>query len=342
MYHQKELNAWARGEYIYPIYVSISPSGTCNHKCVFCAYNYLVNEPVFLDKERIFQLLSEFGQLGIKSIFYSGEGEPFMNKSLPEIIKRTKQCGIDTAINTNGVFFTREKSEKILKYLTFIRISLNAGKEQTYAIVHKTKEKEFNTVLENIGQMAEIKARDNLDVTIGVQCLLVNENRFEIVELARNLKKRGADYLVIKPFLNHPDITYRLTYDLNDEALLRHFEEAEALSDQKFQVIIRRSSLEKISGRTYDKCLSPPFMVEIDCRGDVYPCGPFLGYKEMVYGNIYNNSFEGIWKSQRCKKVMDHIYNTLDCHQCMPNCRNDAVNRFLWDLKHPPEHVNFI
>jgi hypothetical protein len=39
---------------------------------------------------------------------------------------------------------------------------------------------------------------------------------------------------------------------------------------------------------------------------------------------------------------MRHVADELDLSRCMPTCRNDAVNRFLWRLKHPPEHVNFI
>jgi len=28
--------------------------------------------------------------------------------------------------------------------------------------------------------------------------------------------------------------------------------------------------------------------------------------------------------------------------KCYSNCRTHAVNDFLWQLKHPPEHVNFV
>ena len=83
-------------------------------------------------------------------------------------------------------------------------------------------------------------------------------------------------------------------------------------------------------------------MAEIDCRGDIYPCGPHLGNKEFVYGNIYEKSFKKIWNSEQCRNVIKFIENELDLSRCMPNCRNDAVNRFLWKLKTPPEHVNFI
>lgn len=342
LHHLDVLNAWIRGERIYPMYVAISPSGTCNHRCIFCAYNYLENKPVFLEKHSVFRLLGELGGLGAKAAFFSGEGEPFLNKALPEMIEHARENNIDAAINTNGVLFTKDMAERLLKHLTFLRVSFNAGRKETYARVHGTSEADFNRVLENISAMAEIKKRDSLDVTIGVQCLLLNENRFEIVEHAENLKAAGADYLAIKPFLDHPDITYRLDYSFEDQDLAKHLEEAEALSDKDFQVIVRRASLQKVAGRTYDRCLSLPFMCEVDCHGDVYPCGPYLGHKDMVYGNIHEHTFKEIWDGQQGRAVMDAICRDLDVHKCMPNCRNDAVNRFLWELEHQPAHVTFI
>jgi len=343
IYHLKELNAWIRGEPIFPLYVAISPSGMCNHKCVFCVYEYIEEKPIFLEKEKTIKIIKELRNLGTKAIFFSGEGEPLLNKFLPEIVRRSKDTGIDMAINTNGIIFNKGIAEKILKNFTFVRVSLNAGKKETYASVHGTRGKDFDIVLSNLSDMVQIKIRDNLDVTIGVQFLLLNENRFEVPELAKKLRDIGVGYLSVKPFLPHPNISYRLKYTFDDPELQECLYEAEKLSSDKFSVIIRRDSFAKISKRSYPKCLSSQFMLEIDCHGDVYPCGPFLGNKKMVYGNIYNcNTFEELWNSERCKKTIAYITNELDVSKCMPNCRNDAINRFLWELVNPPEHVNYI
>jgi hypothetical protein len=36
------------------------------------------------------------------------------------------------------------------------------------------------------------------------------------------------------------------------------------------------------------------------------------------------------------------VEKKLDVSRCRVNCRMDEINRYLWDLKSPPEHVNFI
>ena len=41
IYHVDRVHAWQQGENVYPIYMEISPAGTCNHRCTFCALDYM-------------------------------------------------------------------------------------------------------------------------------------------------------------------------------------------------------------------------------------------------------------------------------------------------------------
>ena len=57
IFHPRRGNAWLAGDQIYPLYAEISPSGACNHRCTFCALDYMEYKPRFLDtmvlKERL-------------------------------------------------------------------------------------------------------------------------------------------------------------------------------------------------------------------------------------------------------------------------------------------------
>lgn len=68
IYHPETVARWLSGEQIYPIEIEISPSGTCNHRCVFCAVDYIGYQPVFLDKEVILRDIRHMSRNGLKSV----------------------------------------------------------------------------------------------------------------------------------------------------------------------------------------------------------------------------------------------------------------------------------
>ncbi|MDD5067760.1 MAG: radical SAM protein, partial [bacterium] len=75
---------------------------------------------------------------------------------------------------------------------------------------------------------------------------------------------------------------------------------------------------------------------------DVYACGPHLGDAKFCYGNVYEKSFRQRWNGKKRKDILSYVENTMPADTCMKNCRLDEINRYLWDLKHPSSHVNFI
>ena len=85
IYHPEATCKWLKGENIYPIEIEISPSGACNHRCIFCAVDYVGYQPAFLDKDTILQNIRQMHTKGLKSVICSGEGEPLLNKDMPEI-----------------------------------------------------------------------------------------------------------------------------------------------------------------------------------------------------------------------------------------------------------------
>jgi MoaA/NifB/PqqE/SkfB family radical SAM enzyme len=205
--HPERVLKWLRGESIYPICMEISPSGSCNHRCVFCGLDYLGYKPVFLDKDLILKNLKSMKEKGLKSIVAAGEGEPLLNKNTPAIINEAKSFGLDVAMSSNGVLFSRESAKECLASLTWIRFSVNAGSDKTHQIVHRGGSEDFSKALANIENAVAIKRDNGLSSTIGVQMLLIPENSHEVVSFAKKLKEIGVDYFTVKPFSKHPKST---------------------------------------------------------------------------------------------------------------------------------------
>lgn len=74
IYHPETVARWLKGENIYPVEIEISPSGICNHRCVFCAVDYIGYQPAFLDKEVILRDIRLMSQKGLKSVICQAKG----------------------------------------------------------------------------------------------------------------------------------------------------------------------------------------------------------------------------------------------------------------------------
>ena len=343
MYHVSRVNQWLNGENIYPIYLEIGPSGACNHRCTFCALDYLGYKPQFIEKSILKNFLSEAARCGVKSVMYAGEGEPLLHKEIGELILYTKKIGIDVSITTNGVFLNSKIVNECLGSLTWMRISLDAATSQTYARIHRCKPQDFDCVLENLDYAVKIKRQNNYLCTIGVQMLLLPENVKEVTILASVLKDRGVDYLVIKPFSPHLKSSSNIYKNFDYRDYLYLADELGQLSSKDFKIIFRFHTMKKLSEKkTYESCLGLPFFANIASNGDIYTCHTFIGNDKFCYGNIYKNSFSEIWESSRRKNVLNSVIKNLDVTQCRQSCRLDEINRYLWELKHPSAHVNFI
>lgn len=342
-HHPEAVARWLKGEAIYPLYVEFSPIGKCNHRCVFCAYDYLGYQDRKLDTGKTKAVLRDLGAHGTKSCLFAGEGEPTLHPDMAEFARTAAESGIDVGVFSNMALVNQKKAEALLPHLTFLRCSLNGGDAETYAKVHRVKARQFDTVIGNLRVAADLKRRLGWKVTLGVQFVMLPQNLHTVQPLSRLLKEIGVDYLALKPYVLHPDqVTMRWEGQFALEDIEAVLQAAEKETDASFQVIARRESFRKYGTRTYGKCLALPFFAFVLSDGNVYTCGPYYGNASHCYGNIHEQGFGEIWASARRRQVVDYVENRLDCNGCMPNCRPDVANRFLWEMKHPPAHVNFI
>ena len=65
---------WEKLKKVYPIYVEISPYGGCNHRCTFCALDYMGYEKIGLDFKVLKDTLSDMSKNGVKSVMFAEIG----------------------------------------------------------------------------------------------------------------------------------------------------------------------------------------------------------------------------------------------------------------------------
>lgn len=344
MYHVDRVNHWLKGKNVYPIYIEVAPAGGCNHRCVYCALDFMEYQPRFLDSYIFKNRLKEMGQLGIKSIMYAGEGEPFLHKDIADIIASTKKSGIDVGVTTNGVLFDKKIVQNTLPFFTWVKVSIDAGTKETYAKIHRTKAEDFDKVFDNLAYTAAIKRKKRYKCTLGMQIILLPENHKELTLLAKKAKKIGMDYLVVKPYSQHPLSITQKYKDIKYSNYINLADGLTKLNDNNFRVIFRIISMRKWdeAKHSYKHCLALPFWAYIDSGGNIWSCSIYLTKDKFCLGNIYKNTFKEIWESPKRIKFHNWAAKKLDTNECRINCRMDEINRYLWELKHPIEHVNFI
>ncbi len=355
MYHPQRVanfldahDDWEKMKTVYPIYVEISPVGACNHRCTFCAVDYIGYKPIRLSLPVIEKALAEMGENGVKSVMFAGEGEPMLHKEIDRMVMAAHKAGIDTAMTTNASVLSDAFVENALPLMSWIKASFNAGTPQTYAKVHQTKESDFNRVVSNLKRMVEARNTHGYSCVLGAQIVLLPENAAEVETLARICRNEiGLDYLVVKPYSQHTFSNTHVYEDISYQGYTGLQAKLAQFNTDKFNVVYRENTMKKHDeGETtrYKKCLATPaFWGYIMATGAVYGCSAYLLDSRFDYGNINEKSFGDIWEGEIRRRNFDYVRNELDIRECRLNCRMDEVNRYLDRLvRKDVQHINFI
>ena len=356
-WHQERVEAWERGERIAPVTIDMALTRACNYGCHFCYAMLQENDRSVISQPIIYDFLEDCAEIGVKGISLVSDGESTISPVFVDTVTRGSELGLSMATGTNGFVLTRRRLEEVLPHLTYLRINISAGEKERYAEIMGVKEKWFDRVCQNIADMVEIKRRDNLNVTIGLQMVLMPEYSDQVLPLARLGKKLRPDYLIIKHCSDDEDGTLGVDYS-GYEKLYDTLRQAENMSDDEYKVVVKWSKIAAKGGRSYQRCYGAPFMLQMSGSGLVAPCGMLFNerYKKFHIGNICETRFKDIWASDRYWEVMNYLASPKFNAQkmCGSLCLQHKVNetldeyqkgRFAFpDLirKTPPQHINFI
>lgn len=184
-----------------PVLVEIDPSNICNQGCAFCLSSHIhfkkykgeeTYSTAVLPKEVLMELCVELVEAEVRAINWTGGGEPTVNPYLKEAIEYIgDNSDVKMGIFTNGTLIQKhELVDVLLKYMTWIRISIDAGTEETYNSVRNSKKGgEWVDMLAGLDALVSRRVEMAVDCDIGVGFVITPDNYQEIVSFAEHFSK---------------------------------------------------------------------------------------------------------------------------------------------------------
>lgn len=121
---------------VWPLYGSTAMLGLtyrCQCRCVHCgAAGYPKRPEAELAEEEVLRLLGELARLGAEGVYFFG-GEPLLVPALARYVRRAKEVGLSTALDTNGLLLDEERARALKDAgLDVVRVSIDSPEAEEH------------------------------------------------------------------------------------------------------------------------------------------------------------------------------------------------------------------
>lgn len=193
-----------------PLSINLDLTSACNFACPHCVDSTIINKGKHLKIEDIKHSINVLSSRGLLSVILLGGGEPTLHKNFEEIVSHIKKKRLQLGIVTNGSRLDRvAKVAGLLKQGDWVRISIDAAREETFAESHQTKN---GLSLDEILRKARSVKVQNPLISLGYSFVIVWDGIYlDGYQLCRNIaemseavslaRENSFDYVSFKPCL---------------------------------------------------------------------------------------------------------------------------------------------
>lgn len=339
LYHLEELVQLKQGFTKAPINVEIDLTNRCNHGCSWCHFAYThtkgplansVKPKGYIDTGDVFDttlltdILYQLKMIGVKSVTWTGGGEPTLYPQIIDVIEFTHSIGLDQGIYTNGSFINEELASILKAKTTFIYVSLDECTREDFK--QSKGIDRFTKVLEGIERLVKSEGKS----TIGLGFLLHYNNYQKVDEMTTLGKKLNVDYIQFRPIIN---------YNLDNPSILQanpDWIDYVVSSKDSFVILDRDrfTDYQNWQGHGYKTCNWSALQTVITPNGKVWTCVNKRGIESALLGDLTQESFASIWNRSGKPCTVDSM--------CRIMCRGHQANKTLNKILTQPSHSNFI
>ena len=198
-----------------PLSINLDLTTACNFACPHCVDSGIINTGEYLDIDIVKSSLDTLQSQGLLSVILLGGGEPTLHKDFEEIVRYIKNKKLQLGIVTNGTRLRRvEKIADLLAKKDWLRISIDAARQETFFNSHKPK---GGVTLRDILHKAQQVKLKNPKISLGYSFVIVWEgieigghqlfpNINEIPQAVQLAREYAFDYISFKPCLLKLDV----------------------------------------------------------------------------------------------------------------------------------------
>ncbi len=287
----------------FPMSFSIEPTNRCNLNCPECpsGLGELTRPLGLLSFEKFKAWINQIKDHAFYVQLYF-QGEPFINKDLPEMLNYAREQNVYTSISTNGLLLNEKNIKQILDSppdkLIFSIDGLDEETYQNYRIGGKFEDvdKSFRMF------MKEKKKRKQKKPFVEFQFIVMKQNEHQIDDVKKYAKELGVDKVALK--------TMQVS---SYESALHYLPNNKKYSRYKIE-----NGTFKIKKKLGNRCFALWRTSVITWDGIVVPCcfDKDANYK---LGNITQNNFSEIWNNKNYNKFRQGV---LKDRAAIPICTN--------------------
>lgn len=318
-----KIQAILKGEFPPPTLVHLDLTNKCNYRCSWCNVKDYISNRTEMSFATASKIIKELVDYGVKSILFTGGGEPTLHPDFMKIVNLTMNKDVEIGLATNGSQLYKFANDLPLKKFKYIRISFDAGCEETYTRVHGAQKGDFIHVLEG----ASVLADKNL-CNVGMAYLVTPLNFRELPMAVKLAEDYGFDYISIRPTV--------FEMFLSIAQVKETLEILNSLTSDSVKILRLSDRFKDITSPPKFTCLSTPLVTAIMADTKLSICCQKRGVPSLCWGDLTNNTFASEWGSPAHKVIIERVKKNscLDCTNRMISYSRIIEEVFVKDSMH--------
>lgn len=287
-----------------PSFLSIEPADFCQLGCPECPVGASGrNSGTKIEPELFHKIIDQLHkELIYLNLFF--QGEPLLNKKLPELIRYANSKNIFTALSTNAQLLNGEQAKALVESgLGKIIISIDGTTQEVYENYRRGGK--LQNVTEAIKHLNEWKRKLHSHTPfIEMQFIVFKTNEHQINDVKRLAKSLHANQLTLKS---------AQIYDLeNGKDILTSI-------NKYARYNITPEGKLTIKSQMKNKCWRQWSGAVLNAKGEVLPCC-FDKNSAFSFGNINNAPFAEIWHNKSSDTFRKNILSDRKKYEMCRNC----------------------